>query len=145
MKITYLILLALLTALTGVSSAREITFAWDPHPTPGAKFAVQIKQPDGKWADQGTSEITEFKGSFPDTAFEVAVIAYIELPDNAGRIESERSKVLAIPETLIAPTGVKIRIRFELQSSNNLNEWKEIATITVAQPAEVNQFFRLAR
>lgn len=111
MKIIFAFILA--AVLGGICHARDLTLAWDPQPE--VKFAVVVKQSDGSWLETGTSDAPEFSATFPDIAFEVAVVAYQELPDNGGRVSSPRSKSLIIPQAPAAPTGLRIRVMIDVQ------------------------------
>lgn len=149
MKLAALLLAAVLTLASCLQApAEEITLAWDanPQPTqPGIDLRYRIEQNrPAPWADAGqwTTVATDIDGTtikLPAlSAGPVSFRAFAYLKQFPA-IESEPSAVLETKAELPPPTGLQ-KVKIALQSSTDLKEWQEIASIEKeAGPAE---FFR---
>ncbi len=149
MKLAALLLAAVLTLASCLQApAEEITLAWDPQPAPtepglNIRFRIEQLRP-APWADAGqwkqvAWDIAGTTVTLPAiTAGPVSFRAFAYLKEFPG-IEAAPSAVLEATAELPPVEGLR-KVKVALQSSTDLKEWKEIAS--VEKDATAAEFFR---
>ncbi len=139
--------LPILFALASLATARPITITWDALPA-GTGVNVYVRpnatQP---WVKLGSAQTNEYLGEFPDTQFQVTIASTAPITGtgtNLGVIESAKAPELTVPVAPPTPGGLKMRVSFNIERSNDLGNWETLATISIPQEGAARQFFRAA-
>lgn len=138
--------LPILFALATFATARPITVTWDAQPN--VTFNVYVRPAaDQPWVKLGSSPTNQFLGEFPDTQFQVTVAAAAPVTGtgtNLGEIESPKASEITVPVMPATPGGLKMRVSFNIEKSNDLGAWETLATISIPQEGAAKEFFRAA-
>lgn len=143
MKILLLFLLLFSTAT--FLPAREMALSWNQQNDCDG-FILTVKEEGKPDADVYKGrEIVTPRFTVPDGVFTFYLYAYKDIASDdgtPGMIYSEPATLL-IPVSPGKPTQLKIVVTMALQSSNDLKEWKTLATTSVTTDEADKEFFRV--
>lgn len=96
----------ILILTTGISFAREITFAWDKVPETVTGYTIYIREKD-VWVKFADTTALELKGDFPNGKFDAAVSSYIQVGE--ARLESAKSGLVTISANPSIPKNLRTK------------------------------------
>lgn len=140
MKKTILIFILLAAPLF---AERDLRFYWKEYTHAEIDGFKLYVQEDEEWDEVATTNFStlEYKGKFPDKNFALGFTVFRILSN--GQIWESPKATLVIPEFFVPPEGIKVDIIISIQTSKDLDNFEEIATITFPVEKYQKGFFRV--